>query len=129
MFHSIVRRPKSHGLSGFSPSKAESAGYIPPKIQIENMILAGKRLDDARKEQYDFGPDDKIDENFVDPTRNPNFDMADASALADQVKENLQASAKKRDKAIAESKAKAEAERDALIEKGRKAVEAEETDG
>ena len=26
-------------------SETEQAGYIPPKVQIENMILAGQRLD------------------------------------------------------------------------------------
>lgn len=56
----------------------EQAGYIPPKVQIENMILAGQRLDAARGE-YDFGEDDEIDEDFIDRTRSSNYDLADAS--------------------------------------------------
>ena len=32
----------------------ESAGYIPPQKQIESFILAGRRLNEARKEMFDF---------------------------------------------------------------------------
>ena len=41
----------------------EQAGYVPPKIQIENMILAGRRLNEARLNQFDFPNEDSIDEN------------------------------------------------------------------
>jgi len=63
----------------------ERAGYMPPKIQIEAMINAGRRLNEARAEQFDF-PDGKIDDNFVDPTRDPNFDLADATRLSRTIK-------------------------------------------
>jgi len=59
----------------------EIAGYIPAKQRIENIMLAGKRLAEARSELYDFKPGEEIDENFSDPTRSPNFDMADASQI------------------------------------------------
>lgn len=55
----------------------ERAGYISAQKRIENMILAGQRLVDYRKSQFDF-EGDKIDLDFTDPTRDPNFDMADA---------------------------------------------------
>ena len=62
-----------------SQSKTEQAGYIPPQIQIENMILAGERLNQTRMDMYDFSSADEIDEDAYDPTRRANFDLADAS--------------------------------------------------
>ena len=46
----------------------ERAGYISAQVRIENLMLAGQRLVQARKEMYDF-PDGKIDFDFNDPTR------------------------------------------------------------
>lgn len=54
----------------------ERAGYISAQVRIENLMLAGQRLVQARKEMYDF-PDGKIDLNFTDPTRSKNYDLAD----------------------------------------------------
>ena len=61
----------------------ESAGYVPAKVRIEQMIDAGRRLVDYRRgENYDF-PEGDPPEGFVpDPTRDPGFDMADASRIA-----------------------------------------------
>lgn len=68
----------------------ERTGYIPAKIQIENLILAGQRLADYRREKYDFEPGSKEDFNYHDPTRDPNFDMSDAS----QITQSLESKAK-----------------------------------
>ena len=59
----------------------ETAGYIPAQVRIENMMLAGRRLAEARKELYDFPAGVEPDESLSDPTRSPNFDLADASAI------------------------------------------------
>lgn len=63
----------------------ESAGYIPPKTRIEEMIMAGQNLLDYRRERYDFPPDKEVDEKlvdeFYDPTRSPGFDAVDAQNL------------------------------------------------
>lgn len=56
----------------------EKQGYISAQKRIENLMLAGRRLDIARKEQYDF-PDGVIDENAYDPTRRPDYDLAEAT--------------------------------------------------
>ena len=69
----------------------ETAGYIPAYKQIENLLMAGKRLVSYR-EQYDFTGE--IDEDFNDPTRNGNFDLADATQI------NLQMEAKARAAAV-----------------------------
>lgn len=84
-------------------SKTEKAGYIPPKVQIENMILAGERLDAYRKEMYQAETDDS-EEPEIDPTRNPNFDLADASRIS----RSLEQKAEQVATANAEVKIKAE---------------------
>jgi len=65
----------------------EKAGYIPAQKRIENLMLAGKRLVEGRKEQYDF--DGEIDENFTDPTRNRGLDMAEAFQLQEHARRNI----------------------------------------
>ena len=75
-------------------SETEQAGYIPPQIQIENMILAGERLNQSRKEQYDFASADEIDEDAYDPTRSGNFDLADATRLAMEAEASIAESQK-----------------------------------
>nr|QJB19761.1 MAG: hypothetical protein [Microvirus sp.] len=78
----------------------EKAGYIPAKDQIETMINAGQRLADARA--YEFGPDDDVPDDYYDPTRNPGFDLSDATIMANQADQRLEdakaaAKAKKND--------------------------------
>lgn len=61
--------------------KVEKAGYMPAEVQIFQMIQAGQRLGEARKEMFDFAPGQDIDEELFDPTRSPGFDMSDASQI------------------------------------------------
>lgn len=68
----------------------EKAGYISAQKRIESMILAGQRLVDYRKNQFDF-PDGKIDEDFDDPTRIKSFDLADATQLQLRTEASLKA--------------------------------------
>ena len=67
---------------------------ISPKVQIENMILAGQRLDKARS-QYDFESEEDIDEDLYDPTRSGNYDLADATQSALDVEARLREAALK----------------------------------
>lgn len=63
----------------------ESAGYVPAKTKIEEMIQAGQRLVDYRAENYDFPPDTKVTEEeileYFDPSRSPGFDVVDAQNM------------------------------------------------
>lgn len=68
----------------------EQAGYIPPQVQIMQFIQAGKRLNDFRKDQYDFDGSVDPDMSLEDPTREPNFDLADAAQLQQIANANLQ---------------------------------------
>lgn len=60
----------------------ETAGYRSAEVQISEMLNAGQRLVDYRKQRYEFGGDEVVPHDYMDPTRAPGFDMADASALA-----------------------------------------------
>lgn len=62
-----------------------TAGYLDPQRLIKDMILAGQRLITAR-EQYDFGPDDEVPDDFIDYSREPNFDLSDASLILNSIK-------------------------------------------
>lgn len=75
-YNSRPSMPEQHG----GVSKTETAGYVPPKKIIENMITAGMRLKAFRQENYDLA-EGEDDVDFDDPTRTPGFDMADASQL------------------------------------------------
>ena len=104
-----------------SHSETEQAGYIPPQTQIENMILAGERLNQTRKEMYDFSSADEIDEDAFDPTRRGNFDLADASQMAMETEMSL------RDQALEADKARKASQTQALeADKARKASQTAE---
>lgn len=63
--------------------KVEKAGYIPTRQQIDRMILAGRRLNEYREENYDqiinSGKDYHNDDVQIDPTRRKDYDLADAT--------------------------------------------------
>lgn len=70
----------------------EKAGYISAEKRITNLMLAGQRLVESRKAQYDF-PDGNVDEDFSDPTRRKGYDLADSTqdrlSLSVKIKEQL----------------------------------------
>lgn len=77
MFNTPYNRKHSEPEVNSGELKTERSGYIPAQKRIENLMLAGQRLVTSRKEMYDF-PDGKIDEDYTDPTRRKDFDMAEA---------------------------------------------------
>ena len=90
------RRPKLDEGKMDDVSKVETAGYIPADVQIEMFIQAGRRLDKARKEQFDFGPEEEVPSDFIDPTRSGGFDLADATQLARKTAAALESQARKK---------------------------------
>lgn len=104
---------------GGGPRLTETAGYIPAQKQIEQFLIAGRRLNEARKEMYDFP--DGLDNGGIDPTRQPNFDLVDAGQMVNEAKERIMASKKS---AYAEKIKKIQAEK-AEFEEYKKAKEAE----
>lgn len=68
----------------------ERSGYVPAREQVESFIDSGKRLQDFRKGRYDMEPGYKGDpEEVYDYTRDPNFDMADATQMGYAVKQRI----------------------------------------
>lgn len=105
-------RVSKHEIN-LGPKKVETAGYIPPKRQIEEMIMAGRRLNEAREDMYDFPDEKSIDPNFTDPTRDPGFEMADASRLAREAEHNLKRSKREHEEKLADEIAAKKAAQDA----------------
>lgn len=105
MFYTKLNRPEKvyEDFTGVK-SKVETAGYLSAQKRIENMMLAGQRLVTARKEMYDFAPDQDIDESLSDPTRSPNFDMADASQIALEMDSKLRSEEQNKKKVSEEVK-------------------------
>lgn len=58
----------------------EQSGYEPADRKIMNMIFAGQRLKESRREMYDYDGDEDIDLP-IDPTRKPGLDLAEASQI------------------------------------------------
>lgn len=97
-------RPERRKEAGGGPRIVEASGYIPTKVQVENMMIAGQRLNDYRREQYDYSEGDSVPDDVVpDPTRNPEFDLADATRLGREANARI-------------DKAKKEAEEKAVME-------------
>ena len=69
---------KSEGEINSGEVMVETAGYVPAKLRIEQIIDAGKRLVEYRKEQFDYteGEDDMTPDIR---TRSKSYDLADAS--------------------------------------------------
>lgn len=86
IFQTRYNRLDRIGESNPGPNLVEKAGYIPAKIQIENLILAGIRLKEHRQDLYDFKSLAEIDMDFYDPTRSKNFDLADAFQYSHELK-------------------------------------------
>lgn len=124
MFDTKYNRKPTEREKNLLPSKTEQVGYIPPKIQIENMILAGQRLSDSRM-GYEFGDNEDIPDDYIDPTRNPNFDLADASEMHNDVTERMKLSKANKEAAEAQEKA-LQAEKEAAKAAVKKAISGEE---
>lgn len=90
-FYTKYRRPKKE-LTDYTKviPIVETAGYIDAQTRINNLIMAGRRLVEARAEAYDLV--DGQEDAEIDPTRSGDFDLADASAY--QMSLNARFSAK-----------------------------------
>lgn len=100
--------------------------HIDTRKQILSFRQAGIRLAEYRKEQYDFEREPDIETVRMDPTREPDFDLADASELLEQldtrfdsVKDAQSNAAKAEQEALAEKK---------FQERLKKALEDKETE-
>lgn len=86
----------------------ETAGYVPAQTLIESMLEAGIRLQQGRGFEFEQGED--IPDNYIDPTRSPGFDLADAAQISmsnlARLEEQANAAKKrKNDKEVTDAKA------------------------
>ena len=75
--YSHFKRPKDVKEINSGEQITETAGYIPADVQIQDMIAAGMRLGEYRREMYDFDANEEVPEDFMDPTRTPGVDVVD----------------------------------------------------
>lgn len=80
-YYTKDKRPEKKPEINLDDPIVETAGYRSAEVQINEMLMAGQRLVDYRKQRYEFGGDEVVPADYEDPTRRPGFDMADASAL------------------------------------------------
>lgn len=88
--YSSIIRPDPAPLINTGPKITETAGYISIKQQVENILRAGERLTEYRREHYDYGNEKEDDGETIDPLRNPNFDLADASEILSEQTEKIE---------------------------------------
>lgn len=108
--YSHFKRPKDVKEINSGEQITETAGYIPADVQIQDMIAAGMRLGEYRREMYDFDANEKIPEDFMDPTRVPGVDVVDVERAGIVVNEKI-AEAQKLLKKAEEEKADLKAEK------------------
>ena len=101
-FQTAYNWKKDPPESNLDDSLVETAGYIPSKKRIENLMLAGLMLKEFRMEQFDFH-ENQVDETYFDRTRSKNFDLADIS----EMRRDLEARSKARIKERREAEKKA----------------------
>lgn len=75
-------------------SRVETAGYLTAEQRISSLIGAGQRLVDYRRQQFDTNEEEPPEYLEPDPTRAPNFDLADSTMIANQLKYNASERAK-----------------------------------
>lgn len=73
--------PDTRGEWNSGESIVDPSGYISPKQRIQNLIRAGERLEEFRREQYDYEHGEEDDGEWLDPMRTPGLDLADISRI------------------------------------------------
>lgn len=89
-FYTQYDRPEKDGFyEKVDKTKlVETAGYLPAKKRIENLMNAGQNLLEARKEMFDT-EEEEVDFTEMDPTRLKSFDLADITGLERELERKL----------------------------------------
>lgn len=81
MFYHQYNWEEAVGEGNSQISMVDPSGYVSPKQRIENLIRAGERLDEFRREQYDYDTLEEDDGEWTDPMRTPGLDLADVHRI------------------------------------------------
>lgn len=94
----------------FDPFTRTERAYVPPQIQIGDMMEAGKRLAEERRKRFDTDYFPQEDQEIpLDPMRELGLDLADVSKLALKAKkaaEGLQERIVAKQKEVADAEEK-----------------------
>lgn len=82
-FNTPYRRTSSPAETNSGEVLVDRLGYASAEKRITSMMLAGQRLIESRRAEYDF-TDDRIDFN-ADPTRRKDVDLVDVDRIARKV--------------------------------------------
>lgn len=83
----------------------EAAGYIPAKVQIERLLLAGQRLSDFRKGEFEsdfYDPDD-----VEDAVNESSLDLVEADEMHRRLVESQEANRRRYEEAKTKAKEQA----------------------
>jgi hypothetical protein len=78
-------------------TKTETVGALTLLQRIENVIAAGQRLTDYRRERYDLAPGEPAEKAQIDPTRAKSFGFAEAADLEKRLVNNAKTRAEEED--------------------------------
>jgi hypothetical protein len=105
----------------------ERNGYIPAFAEIQELIKAGERLDEARG-TYEFSADEEVPEDYIDPYRAPDADIVDFDRVVGTLAFMMKKQRDEKQKADDAAAAAAKKENDSLVADGKKFREAKPTE-
>jgi len=81
--------PIEHDEVNSEEDLLDADGYIPAQTQVENLLLAGRNLEEYRREMYEYPDGVKEDDPPMDPSRRRGFDPVDAQHIMQDVRRKL----------------------------------------
>lgn len=75
------KRPKPDPEVNSGEQITETAGYIPADVQITDMIQAGFRLGEYRREMYDFGAEEEVPDDMEPLPYGSDIQTVEAKAM------------------------------------------------
>jgi hypothetical protein len=89
-FFTAWERPLKDQSEHPDPKSITETAYVPPQVQIKDMMDAGVALAASRKARFD-SVELRIDEDIpLDPTREPGVDLVDIQRQAEAVSKRLE---------------------------------------
>lgn len=101
MIHDIFNPSPAIGEVNLLPSEVLTAGFVPDDLRIKELLLAGDRLEAFRLGEpvtpdYDFGADDEVPDDYIDPTSDY-LDEIEAQEILNQSNIRISQSIKERE--------------------------------
>lgn len=107
-----IKKEENH-----SPSLTEKSGYVPMHVRVQDMLMAGERLEEHRKSlKYDFESGKmvsiaELDKARIIPQRHPSYNLEDAGVSMAKTQLREEEIRENRAKQAEEAKSKEDAEK------------------